>query len=90
VEQAIVPLIEECKREIHAEMSSVAIAELRRQAEALATTPGESKIIRQRLHLPTMDLRAGRLLVEVEQLAFLEELEQELARLRCVTTIHQS
>jgi hypothetical protein len=81
VEQAIVPLIEEYRREVHAEKSSVAIAELRREAEALATNPGESKIIRKRLHQPTLDLRAGAW-VEVDQLAFLEELEQELARLR--------
>jgi hypothetical protein len=75
VEQAIVPMIEECKREIHAKTLSVAIAKLRWQAESLATNPGKSKIIRKRLHLPTMDLRAGRLLVEVDQLASLEGLE---------------
>jgi hypothetical protein len=79
VEQAIVPLVEEYMREVHAEKSSVAIAELRREAEALATNPVESKIIRKRLHPPTMDLRAG---LEVDQLTFLEELEHELTLLR--------
>ena len=70
----------ECTKSFRAEANSAAITRLRSQAEALAANSDELKLVRQRLHQPTLALRHG--FSTVNEYILLEEMEAELVSLR--------
>jgi hypothetical protein len=70
----------ECIDSFRAEASSAAIFRLRTQAEALAANSDELKLVRQRLHQPTLALRHGS--STLNESILVEEMEAELVSLR--------
>lgn len=80
MQRALDPLVMECTNSFRAEASSAAISRLRSQAEALAANSDELKLVRQRLHQPTLALRHGS--STVDEYVLLEEMEAELVSRR--------
>jgi hypothetical protein len=80
VQRALDPLVMECIDSFRAEASSAAIFRLRSQAEALAANSDELKLVRQRLHQPTLALRHGS--STLNESILVEEMEAELVSLR--------
>jgi hypothetical protein len=79
VQRAVDPMVAECVGAFRAETSSIAISRLRAQAEAIARNEDELKLVRKRLHQPTLILREGSL---VEETTVLSEIQREIMSLR--------
>jgi hypothetical protein len=83
VDRVVIPLVEEAVAALRADRNSKAISRLRKQAEALATNPGELKLVRKLLHQPTLLLRQGGD-GSIDEQSLLTEMEEEILAARAV------
>ncbi|KAL3938800.1 MAG: hypothetical protein SGBAC_006363 [Bacillariaceae sp.] len=80
MEDAIVPLIQECLEKLKASTQKDSITNLRQAAEALSTSEEELSIIRKLLHQPTIQLRRNPETVNIQHT--LEDIRDKVESLR--------